>query len=102
MDLREKYFQYDKTYWRKNIFGENFFWGNFYLGENIFWGKIVLKYLFLEFDRDGVGLLQEDGVAPQVVPQRGELVELPLAPCVRCQFKLSFCPIALYVKKRVH
>ena len=35
-------------------------------------------YLLLELHADGIGLLEEDGVPPEQVTERGELVESPL------------------------
>lgn len=51
-----------------------------------------VKHLFLEFHTDCVGFLQEDGVAPQLIPEGGELVETPLSKCPQSQFGLSHSP----------
>ena len=50
-------------------------------------------HLLLELHADGVGLLEEDGVAPQQVPQRRELVPLPLPEGPQCQLALPLCPL---------
>ena len=50
-------------------------------------------HLFLELHADGVGLLEEDGIAPQQVPQRCELVPLPLPEGPQCQLALSLGPL---------
>lgn len=49
--------------------------------------------LLLEFHTDGVGLLQEDGVAPQQVPEGGELVAPPLAEAPHSQLSLPLRPL---------
>ena len=49
--------------------------------------------LLLELHADGVGLLQEDGVAPQQVPQGGELVRPPLAEAPHGQLHLLRRPL---------
>ena len=49
-------------------------------------------HLFLELHADGVGLLEEDGIAPQQVPQRCELVPLPLPEGPLGQLKFMLCP----------
>ena len=56
----------------------------------------------LELDRDGVGLLQEDGVAPEVVAQRGELVLPPLGEAEHRQLVLALRPVALRLEYGVH
>ena len=56
----------------------------------------------LELDRDGVGLLEEDGVAPEVVPERGELVLPPLGEAVRRKLVLALRPVALGLEYGVY
>jgi hypothetical protein len=58
-------------------------------------------YLLLEFDRDRISLLEENGISPEVVSQRSELMELPLPESPRCQLVLSVTPVAGYIKQRV-
>ena len=55
----------------------------------------------LQLDRDGVGLLQEDGVAPKVVAQGCELVTPPLGEAPRRQLVLAVRPAALDVENGV-
>lgn len=52
----------------------------------------LFKHLFLEFHTDCVGFLQEDGVAPQLIPEGGELVEAPLSERPQGQLGLSYSP----------
>lgn len=49
-------------------------------------------YLLLKLHTDGVGFLEEDGVAPQQVPEGGELVETPLTERPGCKLHLTLCP----------
>ena len=48
--------------------------------------------LLLELHTDGVGFLEEDGVAPEQVPQGGELIETPLTERPQGQLCLSRGP----------
>lgn len=52
-----------------------------------------LAHLLLELHADGVGLLEEYGVAPQQVPQRCELVPLPLSEGPQCQLAFPLGPL---------
>lgn len=56
-------------------------------------GMARLAHLLLELHADGVGLLEEDGVAPQQVPQRRELVPLPLPEGPQRQLALPLRPL---------
>lgn len=50
-------------------------------------------HLLLQLYTDGVGLLEEDGIAPKQVPQRCELVPLPLTEGPQRQLALPLCPL---------
>lgn len=50
-------------------------------------------HLLLEFHADGIGLLEEDGIAPQQVPQGRELVPPPLPEGPQRQLTLPLCPL---------
>lgn len=50
-------------------------------------------HLLLELHANGVGFLEEDGVAPQQVPQRRELVPLPLPEGPERQLTLPLRPL---------
>lgn len=50
-------------------------------------------YLLFEFHADGVGLLEEDGVPPEQVAERGELVAPPLAEAPHGQFSFPLRPL---------
>jgi hypothetical protein len=63
--------------------------------------KIPSIYLLLEFDRDRISLLEENGISPEVISQRSELMELPLPESPRRQLVLSVAPVAGYIKQRV-
>lgn len=52
----------------------------------------LFKHLFLELNTDGVGFLQEDGVAPQLIPEGGELVKAPLSERPQSQLGLTHSP----------
>lgn len=56
----------------------------------------------LQLDGDGVGLLHEDGVAPQVVAQGCELVTPPLGEAPGRQLVLAVGPAALDVEDRIY
>lgn len=56
-------------------------------------GAPAPRHLLLELHTDGVGLLEEDGIAPEQVPQRRELVPLPLAEGPQSQLALALCPL---------
>lgn len=49
--------------------------------------------LFLEFHADGIGLFKEDGISPQLVTERGELVAPPLTEAPHGQLPLRLCPL---------
>jgi hypothetical protein len=46
--------------------------------------------------------LEKDGVAPEVVPERGELVDAPLVPGPARQLVLTLAPRALSFKNWIH
>lgn len=50
------------------------------------------KHLFLELNTDSVSLFKEDGVAPKLIPEGGELVETPLSERPQSQLGLTHCP----------
>lgn len=52
----------------------------------------VLSYLFLQLHTDSISLLEEDGVAPKQVPERGELVETPFSERPQSQLSLPLRP----------
>ena len=58
-------------------------------------------YLLLELNADGVGLLEEDGVPPEQVAERGELVEAPLPEGPQSELRLAGGP-RHYKGKTVH
>lgn len=63
--------------------------------------NLHIIYLFLEFDRNCIGLFKENSISPEVVSQRSELMELPLPESPRRQLVLSVTPVAGYIKQRV-
>ncbi len=50
------------------------------------------KHLFLQLHADGIGLFEEDGVAPQQIPERRELVETPFSERPHSQLGLTHRP----------
>ena len=58
---------------------------------------ILLKKSFLPLTN-----LEKDGVAPEVVPERGELVDAPLVPGPARQLVLALAPRALSFKNWIH
>jgi hypothetical protein len=65
-------------------------------------GSFVWGYLFAQLNRNGVGFLEEDGVAPQNVPQGRELMPFPLFQDSGYQGRLPLAPITLALVQRVH
>lgn len=55
-------------------------------------GVVLTSHLLLEFHTDSVGLLEEDGVAPEQIPEWGELVETPLSERPQRQLSLTLRP----------
>lgn len=51
-----------------------------------------IMYLFLQLYANGISLLEENGISPEQVSERGELVESPLTESPEGQFSLSLCP----------
>lgn len=62
------------------------------------WKYIRDNHLFLELHGYGVGLLEEDGVTPEVISKTSELMVLPLAECPAGQLEFALTPVALCVK----
>ena len=58
-------------------------------------------YLLLELHADCIGLLEEDGVSPEQVAERGELVEAPLPEGPQSELSLARSP-RHYKGKTVH
>lgn len=51
-----------------------------------------MSNLFLQLHTDSIGLLEEDGVAPEKIPERRELVETPLSERPQSQLGLMLRP----------
>lgn len=51
-----------------------------------------MTHLFLQLHTDRISLFEEDGVAPKLIPERGELVETPLPERPQSQLGLSHRP----------
>lgn len=50
------------------------------------------KYLFLQLHTNSISLFKEDGIAPKLIPEGGELVETPFSEGPQSQFGLAHCP----------
>lgn len=72
-------------------YGQNKTYYNINLRESL--NNSNMADLLLELHTDGVGLLQEDGVPPQQVPQRRELVTAPLPEAPHSQLSLPLRPL---------
>lgn len=65
-------------------------------GKTPLWWSLVFNkcviYFFLQLHADGIGLLQVDGVPPQLISERCELVEPPLPEGPLSQVELVLSP----------
>lgn len=50
------------------------------------------KYLFLQLHTNSISFFEEDGIAPKLIPEGGELVETPLSEGPQSQLGLAHCP----------
>lgn len=50
-------------------------------------------HLLFQLHADGIGLLEEDGVAPEQVTEGGELVPLPLPEGPEGELEFPLCPL---------
>lgn len=54
--------------------------------------QTITTNLLLQLHTNGIGLFEEDGIAPKQIPEGGELVETPLSESPQRQLRLMFCP----------
>lgn len=52
-----------------------------------------MLHLLFEFYTDGIGFFKKDGISPQQVTQRGELVAPPLPEAPHSQLSLLLRPL---------